>query len=220
MATLTVKNGSGADAGSVDLAPEVFEKEPNLVLIRELYTATMANARQGTHKTKTRGEVRGGGKKPWKQKGTGRARAGSTRSPIWVGGGTIFGPMPRSYREKVNKKKRQAAFRSYFAAKLQDSQDESKKDQFIIIDDISLSDPPKTKDAVAFLNAIGATGKTLIVTKEKNGALVRAARNLEGSSQTPTRIAIASALSIVDLLRCDTLVMTKDALADIQERLK
>lgn len=212
MPTIAVKTQSGGEAGSMELSSAVFEADQKGVLVREVYNAYMANQRQGTHSTKTRGMVRGGGRKPWKQKGTGRARAGSIRSPLWRGGAIIFGPSPRDYREKVNKKKRQGAFRALLSAKFANG-------EVIAIDDIKMGDSPKTKDAVILLQAAGAKGKTLIVTKEPNEGLVLAVRNLGSSKTTPAKAQVVGALSIFDLLTCDTLLITKEALASLQERL-
>ncbi|MBI1292733.1 50S ribosomal protein L4 [bacterium] len=211
MPVVTIKNQQGGDAGTVDLASGVFAAEQNAVLVREVYNAYMQNQRQGTHKTKTRGLVSGGGKKPWKQKHTGRARQGSIRAPQWRHGAIIFGPVPRDYREKINSKKKQGAFRALLSAKLE-------RGEVIVVDAISL-DAPKTKSVVAFRAAVGAKGKTLIVTAEKNENLVRATANLGSSAATPTRVGVVNAVSIFDLLTCDTLVVTKDALNSLQERL-
>jgi len=206
-----VKKQDGGEAGSLDLEPKVFDAEANPVLVREVYNAYMTNQRQGTHSTKTRGMVRGGGKKPWKQKGTGRARAGSSRSPLWRGGSTIFGPQPHPYHEKVNVKKRRGAFRSLLSAKCQD-------DEVVVVDKLEFADG-KTKSVVSFRQSHGLSGKVLIVTKEKDANLLRAAKNLGSSKAHPTRVQIAGSLSIFDLLTCDRLVMTKDAVESLQETL-
>jgi large subunit ribosomal protein L4 len=211
MPVVTIKNQQGGDAGTLELASGVFEAEQNAVLVREVYNAYMQNQRQGTHQTKTRAMVRGGGKKPWKQKHTGRARQGSIRAPQWRHGAIIFGPVPRDYREKINTKKKQGAFRALLSAKLE-------RGEIIIVETISL-DAPKTKSVVAFRDAVGAKGKTLIVTATKNDNLVRGAANLGSSATAPTRVDVVYAVSIFDLLTCDTLVVTKDALTSLQERL-
>lgn len=212
MPQVTIKNLSGADAGSVQLSDAVFAAEKNAVLVRELYNATMANRRQGTHSTKTRGMVRGGGKKPWKQKHTGRARQGSIRAPQWRGGAIIFGPSPRSYREKVNRKKRQGAYRALLTSKLEAG-------ELIVIEGFSFSAAPKTKEAVAVLKAVGAKGKTLVITREKDENLLRAAGNLRSSAETPVQVQIVDAVSIIDLLLANSVVITRDALEALQERL-
>lgn len=213
MAEATLKNQNGGDAGKLALAPEVFEAEPNPVLVREVYNAHRTNQRQGTHSTKTRNTISGGGKKPWKQKGTGRARQGSIRTNIWRGGAVIFGPLPRDYSEKVNRKKRRGAFQSMLSSMYAAG-------EIIIVDKIEISADAKTKEIVALREKIGAKGKVLIVTKDKNEPLVRAAANLEGSSANPTRVEVENAVSITDLLVCDTLVLTREAVAAIEERLK
>ena len=212
MPTVTIKNQSGTDAGSLTLSPAVFAAEKNAVLVREVYNAAMANRRQGTHSTKTRGMVSGGGKKPWKQKHTGRARQGSIRSPQWRGGAIVFGPSPRSYREKVNRKKRQGAYRALLTSKLEAG-------EIIVVDGFSFSATPKTKDAVALLAALGVKGKTLIVTREKDENLLRAAGNLRSSATNPTIVEVVDSVSIIDLLVANTVVITREALEALQERL-
>lgn len=212
MPTLTVKNQQGSDNGSLDLAPQVFEVDPNPVVVREVYNAYRTNQRQGTHSTRNRARIHGGGKKPWRQKGTGRARAGSSRSPLWRGGATIFGPMPKKYHEKVPRKKRQAAYRSLLTAKLQAG-------EIIVVDSIDFSSEPKTRNVVAFRDALGARRKTLIVTAGRNDSLVRATSNLASSKTHPTRVEVVDALSIFDLLVCDSLIIEKKAISLLQERL-
>ncbi len=213
MAKLTVKNQQGADAGDIELRPEVFEAKRHAVLVREVYNAYMANQRQGTHSTKTRAHVRGGGKKPWRQKGTGRARAGSIRSPLWRGGAVIFGPLPRSYREKVNRRKRRGAYRALLSSKLEAG-------EIHILESLDFEANPKTKEVVALLERLGLKGKkTLFVTREKNEPLLRATRNLAGSAEAPARVEIAGALSIFDLLTCEALVLTREAAEALEERL-
>jgi large subunit ribosomal protein L4 len=213
MPALTVKKQDGSEVGNVQLAPAVFEAEKNAVLVREVYNAYRANQRQGTHDTKTRGTVRGGGRKPWKQKGTGRARQGSIRSVQWRGGNVAHGPHPRDYSEKVNKKKRQGAFRALLTSKLEAG-------EIIIVDELDFSASPKTREVVAFRNKLGVQGKVLIVTAKKNDALYRAARNLQGSSKAPTKVQVVEAVSIFDLLVSKTLILTKEALQAFEERLK
>lgn len=212
MPTVQVKNQKGGDAGSLDLAPAVFEAEQNAVLVREVYNAYRTNQRQGNHSTKTRAFVRGGGRKPWKQKGTGRARQGSTRAPQWRHGAIVFGPLPKDYHEKVNRKKRQGAFRAMLSSKLE-------RGELLIVEALDFSAEPKTKAVVAFRESVGAKGKTLIVTNEKNESVVRATSNLASSATTPTRVQVVNAVSVFDLLTCDTLLITEDALAALQERL-
>ncbi len=214
MAKITVKNQQGADTGEIELRPEVFEAHRHAVLVREVYNAHMANQRQGTHATKSRGQVRGGGRKPWKQKGTGRARAGTIRSPLWRGGAVVFGPQPRDYREKVNRNKRRGAFRALLSSKLDAG-------EIHILDSLDLSGSPKTREAVALLERLGIKGKkTLFVTKDKDEPLIRATRNLAGSSEAPARVEVVGAISIFDLLTCEALVLTREAAEALQERLK
>lgn len=212
MPEVTLKKQDGAEAGRFSLEASVFEAEINPVLVREVYNAYMTNQRQGTHSTKTRGFVSGGGKKPWKQKGTGRARQGSIRATQWRGGAIAFGPLPRDYREKVNRKKRQGAFRSVISAM-------HASGSIIFVDDIALS-APKTKEVIALREKLGARGKTLIVTVGANESLARAAANLGSNKTTPTRVSHVDAISIYDLLVCDTLIITREAGQALQERLK
>lgn len=212
MATITVKTQTGADAGSLAVAPAVFEAEQNAVLVREAYNAFRTNQRQGTHSTKTRGFVSGGGRKPWKQKHTGNARQGSIRAPQWRHGAIIFGPLPKKYHEAVPRKKRQGAFRALLSAKLAAG-------EVIVVDALDFGASPKTKSVLALRKAVGAKGRTLIVTKDKNVALVRAAANLGSSTQDPTQVQVLDAATIFDLLVADTLILTKDAFAALQERL-
>lgn len=214
MPTLKTKKQTGAAGADFELSPAVFEAEQNAVLVREVYTAWMTNQRQGTHSTKTRAFVSGGGKKPWKQKHTGRARQGSIRAPQWRGGAIVFGPLPRNYQEKVNKKKRQAAFRAVLSSK-------HTAGEIIVVDalDFQKKSDVKTKVVVETLEKLGAKGKTLVVVKERNEGLSRAAGNLAGSTQTPVKVATVNAISIYDLLVANTLVITADALNDLQERL-
>lgn len=212
MPTLTIKKQGGGDSGKIELAPAVFEVEPNEVLVREVYNSFMTNQRQGTHSTKTRAFVRGGGKKPWKQKGTGRARQGSIRAPQWRGGAVVFGPLPKKYHEKVNRKKSAGAYRSVLSAKLAAG-------EIIAVDSLDFSSKPRTKTVVEALAKLGAKGKTLVVTKEKNEGLSRAAANLAGSEKTPVRVSVVDSVTIFDLLVCETLVITSDALKSLEERL-
>lgn len=199
MTTVNVKTISGGAAGQVVLPATVFEAPENPVVVRETLNAFNTNQRQGTHSTKTRGFVSGGGIKPWKQKHTGRARAGSSRSPLWRHGATVFGPLPKDYREKVNQKKRQLAFRSVFTAR-------AKAGRVIVVDDIAMASP-RTREALAFLKAVGAEGRVLILTKGKNENLHLSTRNVPVVETRPV-----NAISIYDLLMADTVVLTKAAL--------
>ncbi len=212
MPEATLKNLSGKDAGSVSLAQAVFGAEPNAVVVREAYNAYMTNQRQGTHSTKTRHFVSGGGKKPWKQKGTGRARQGSIRATQWRGGATVFGPLPKDYREKVNRKKRQIAFRSLLSSL-------HSRGAIVFVETLEVADGTKTKEIVALRGKLGVTGKVLFVTADVAPNLFRAAKNLQSSATDPTRVEVAGAVSVFDLLTCDTLILSKDALAALEERL-
>jgi large subunit ribosomal protein L4 len=212
MPTLTVKTQQGSESGPFELAAEVFGVELNPVVVREVYNAYRTNQRQGTHATRNRALIHGGGKKPWKQKGTGRARAGSSRSPLWRGGATIFGPMPKKYHEKVNRKKRRSAYRSLLSSKLTAG-------EIIIVDGVDFSSSPKTKEVIAFLDRVGAGRKSLIVTAERNDQLLRAAGNLRSSKARPTKVEVVDSVSIFDLLVCDSLVIEKAAITLLQERL-
>jgi large subunit ribosomal protein L4 len=213
MPTITVKKQTGEESGSLELNSSVFGAEHHAVLVREVYNAYMANQRQGTHSVKTRTTVRGGGAKPWKQKGTGRARQGSIRSPQWRGGAIAHGPSPRDYREKINKKKKSGAYRALLSAKLANN-------EIIVVDTIDFSGEPKTRKVVEFLESLGIAGKTLIVTNEKNDQFLRAVSNLKSSASHPTKAQVVNAVSIFDLLTCETLVIEKAALETLQERLQ
>ena len=155
MTTIEIKDASGKKAGTADLAASVFGIEPNVPVMHQVVRAQRASWRQGTHDTKTRGQVRGGGKKPWRQKGTGRARQGTIRAPQWVGGGTVFGPHTRSYDQKVNKKEIKLAMRSALSGKLADG-------ELYIVKDMDF-EKPCTKDAVALIKALGLEGKRICV---------------------------------------------------------
>ena len=155
MASIEIKDVKGEGVGTAELAPSVFGIEPNIHVMHLVVKAQRASWRQGTHDTRTRGEVRGGGKKPWRQKGTGRARQGTIRAPHWVGGGTVFGPHPRSYDQKVNKKEVKLAMRSALSAKLADG-------ELFIVKDMDF-EKPCTKDAVALIKALGLEGKRICV---------------------------------------------------------
>jgi len=205
MPSVTLKKMDGSDAGSLDLAEAVFGAPRNEVVVREALNGFLANQRQGTHATKTRGLVRGGGKKPWKQKGTGRARAGSIRSPLWKGGGTTFGPQPRDYREKVNRRKRRAALRTVLSARAEEG-------RILAVDAIDLGPEPKTRSVAKFVDGLEADGRVLIVTKGVNELLLRCARNIPHVD-----VVEASSLCFYDVLVADTVILTKDAIEYLQE---
>jgi large subunit ribosomal protein L4 len=207
---VAVYNQKGEQVGDVELNPKVFEVKPNSHLLAEAVRVQLSNSRGGTANTKTRGEVRGGGKKPWKQKGTGRARAGSTRSPIWRHGGITFGPRAnRNWELKINKKAKTAAL-------FMSLSDKVKEHQFIVVDQINL-DQPKTKEFVKFLGDL-KTGvkdfgkKQLLVMPKKDDKLFRGSRNLK----TVTSV-LANSLNILDVITANTMVVLKDSLPVIEK---
>lgn len=201
---LKVLNMSGKEVSQVELNAEVFGIEPNTVAMHEAVKNQLANMRQGTQSTKTRAEVRGGGAKPWKQKGTGRARQGSIRSPQWMKGGIALGPKPRSYSYRINKKFRQLALKSALSAKAQAG-------EIILVDNINL-DAIKTKSFVSFMTAIEATGKSLVVLPEVVTNVVKSADNIPTVKTT-----LSSTLSVYDILNAKNLVLDVKALEKIQE---
>lgn len=203
MPKLDILDVKGAVVGSADLSEAVFGIEPNEPVVHEVVVAQLANKRQGTKGTLTRSEVRGGGRKPWRQKGTGRARAGTSRSPLWRGGGVIFAPKSRDYSKKVNKKVKNLAMRSVFSVKAADG-------ELRILDNLSL-EAPKTKEMVAVLDAIKAP-RALVVTAAKDDVVVKSAANIPGAVATTV-----SELNVYDMLKYDVLVLTKDALEKVEE---
>mgnify|MGYP001217424505 FL=1 len=197
-------NQSGNKVEQLSLSEAVFGIEPNQQVLYDVVNAQRAAMRQGTHDVKNRSEVSGGGRKPWRQKGTGRARQGSTRSPQWRGGGVVFGPTPRSYEVKVNQKVRQLALRSALSAQAQ-------KGQLVIIEDLTL-ETYKTKELQNILNSFNLKGKTLIITKELTDNIIMASRNI------PTvYIEAATHVSVYDILNCKNLVLTKEAVSHFEE---
>jgi large subunit ribosomal protein L4 len=204
---IDVVNQKGEKVDSIELDEKVFNSEIRDNLVQNVVVWQLAKRRAGTASTKTRSEVRGGGKKPWRQKGTGRARAGTNRSPIWTGGGTIFGPKPRSYDFSLNKKARKAALRSVLSAKLKDN-------QLTVVDKIEL-ESPKTKLFLETVKALGLENeKTLFVIPEKDEALHRSSRNLYRVLVLPTE-----GMNVYDLLRFNHLVLLQAAIPTIHERL-
>lgn len=204
MSSVKVVDQTGAAAGEVELAEAVFGVPVNTAVMHQALLRQLANARQGTHDTKTRTEVRGGGRKPWRQKGTGRARQGSTRSPQWTGGGVVFGPTPRSYTQDMPRKQRRLALRSALSAKAADG-------AITVLESFEL-EAPRTKAVVELLTGIEAGAKTLIVLGSHNDGLERSARNL-----SEVRVVLASNLSVRDLLIADTVLMTRDAVDHVVE---
>ena len=205
MPKVTLYNTAGTAAGEIELNDSVFGVEYNEAVIHQAVVRQMANERLGTHATKTRGLVRGGGRKPWKQKGTGRARVGSIRSPLWVGGGTVFGPTPRSHAKDMTRKARQLAVKSALSEKL-------RANELIVVDAINF-DAPKTKEVVKFLAAFNVDGKVLIVdggTASENTVL--SARNIPG-----VKAYAPSGLNIYDIVHYTKLFLTQDAVKKIEE---
>jgi large subunit ribosomal protein L4 len=203
MPKIDILDVKGNVVGDVELSEEVFGIEPNEHVVHEVVVALLANKRQGTRSAKTRSEVRGGGRKPWRQKGTGRARAGTIRSPLWKGGGVIFAPKSRDYSKKVNKKVRALAMKSVFSAKAQDN-------ELRVLNELTMA-APKTKEMVAVLNNIKAE-KALIVLPENNDVVIRSANNIPKVATTTV-----NELNVYDMLKYDVLVMTKEALEKIEE---
>lgn len=204
MATIDIKDVAGKTVKSVELNDAVFGIEPNIHVMHTVVRAYRAGLRQGTANTKTRGEVRGGGKKPWRQKGTGHARQGSTRAPQWTHGGVVFAPKPRSYSYTLNKKVRRLALKSVLSAKAQ-------AENIVVIDEIKM-DEIKTKKFAGFLAAVNADCKALVVTAEVNENVVLSARNLPGVETT-----FANLVNVYDVLNAKKLVLDKAALAKIEE---
>jgi large subunit ribosomal protein L4 len=201
---MPLKDMAGKQVGEIELDDSVFAAPVNRTLMHQALLRQLANARQGTHQTKTRGEVAGGGRKPWRQKGTGRARQGSTRSPNWVGGGTVFGPQMRSYDKQMPRKMRRAALRSALSVK-------AGADQMIIIDDLTM-EAPKTKAMIESLNALGAGEQSvLVILAEKDMAVQRSANNLK-----TVKTLLSGYLNIRDLLGYDLLLFSKDAVDQIE----
>ena len=204
MATIEIKDASGKKAGTAELAASVFGIEPNVPVMHAVVRAQQASWRQGTHNTLTRGQVRGGGKKPWRQKGTGRARQGTIRAPQWSGGGVVFGPHPRSYALRVNKKEVKLAMRSALSAKLADG-------ELHVIDSFTF-EKPRTKDAVAVLKALGLEGRTTVVIADDDVNAYLSFRNLPQVNIIP--VAAANTYELIDN---KALVFTADALKRIDE---
>lgn len=199
MASVPVKDLSGSKKGSVDLDEETFGIEPNVPVMHQVVTAQLAARRAGTHSTKTRSEVRGGGAKPWKQKGTGRARAGSTRSPIWIGGGIAHGPKPRNYAERTNKKMIKLALRSALS-------DRAADDKVVVVDAWDF-EQPSTKQARTALENLGVEGKALVILGREDEMARKSFRNLPDVHLLP-----ADQLNAYDVLVSDYVVFAKDLL--------
>lgn len=203
MANVKVFNMSGSEVGSIELNDSIFAVEVNTHVMHQAVVQYLANKRQGTQSALTRSEVRGGGRKPWRQKGTGRARQGSTRSPQWTGGGVVFAPKPRDYSFKLNKKVKRLALKSALTTKVNDG-------KFVVVDEITLPEM-KTKEMVKVLNNLNVN-KSLVVLEDSNEKAVVAARNI------PTvKTASVSTINVYDILKYDSMVVTKAAVEKIEE---
>ena len=194
-------NKEGQQVGDIQLNEQVFGVEVNKYALHQVVVSQLANKRQGTQSAKTRSEVRGGGIKPWRQKGTGRARQGSIRAPQWIKGGVVFAPKPRDYRMSIPKSMRKVAMTSALTSKVAD---------MVVLEDLTF-EAPKTKEAVKMLNAFEAK-KTLIITAEVNENVYKSARNIEGVTVMPV-----NNINVYDLLNCKTLMITKEAVNKIEE---
>ena len=203
MATVSVVNTEGKEVETLELSDKIFGVEINENIVHKAVVAHLAAMRQGTQSALTRSEVRGGGRKPWRQKGTGHARQGSIRAPQWTGGGVVFAPKPRDYSQKINRKEKQLALFSALTAKVNDN-------KFIVVDDLSM-DAPKTKAFVQILENLKAN-KALVVTEGAIENVILSARNIPGVD-TEDRVAI----NVYDILKHDTVVITKDAVKAIEE---
>jgi len=203
-ATATVYDRDGKESGQVDLPEAVFSVPVNAAVLHQAVRRQLANDRQGTHDTKTRGEVSGGGKKPWKQKGTGHARQGSTRAPQWRHGGTVFGPHPHTYEQKMPRKQRRLALRSALSVKSQD-------DAVRVVEEIAL-EAPKTRVIADLFDQLGAGARTLFVIPEHDLMLEKSTRNLAG-----VKTILAQNLNPTDVLTADTIIFTRSALTQVEE---
>jgi len=198
-----VRNMAGETVDEIDLRDDVFGVEPNVAVMHQAVVRQQSNARVGAHDTKTRGEVSGGGVKPWRQKGTGRARHGSIRSPLWTGGGITFGPHPRSYKQKMNRKMRRLALRSALSVK-------AHEERIVVVDTLSL-DVPKTKEMVALLDRLSVGLPVLVLLPEANASIERSARNL-----AEVKTLRVNCLNVRDLLNHEYVLMPRDAVAQIE----
>ena len=204
MPIANVVNMEGAKVGEIELAESIFGIEPNPVVVHEVVKNHLANCRQGTQSSLTRGEVSGGGIKPWRQKGTGRARQGSTRSPQWTHGGVVFAPKPRSYNYTINKKVKRLALKSVLS-------DKALNGAVVVVDGLEMAEP-KTSTFAGFLSTTGVAGKAVVITEGVKANVVKSARNIPGVITTP-----ATTLSVYDIINAKNLVIDKAALAVIEE---
>ena len=203
MANVKVFNMSGSEVGSIELNDSIFAVEVNTHVMHQAVVQYLANKRQGTQSALTRAEVRGGGRKPWRQKGTGRARQGSTRSPQWTGGGVVFAPVPRDYTIKLNKKEKRAALKSALTSRVQEN-------KFIVVDELKL-DEIKTKKFQNVLNNL-KVNKALVVVDENSDNVVKSAKNIQS-----VKTAYVNTINVYDILKYNTVVATKAAVANIEE---
>lgn len=204
MAKVTMLNMAGAEAGSIELSDAIFGIEPNQFAVHTVVKNYLANQRQGTQSAKTRAEVRGGGRKPFRQKGTGRHRQGSSTDPSQVGGGIVFAPKPRDYRYTVPKKVRRLAMKSALSSKVQEK-------EIIVLDKLSF-EAPKTKEMIKVLANVKAAKKALIVTAEKDENVMRSAANIPGVATT-----MVSQMNVYEIVNHDSFIVTKDAIQKIEE---
>jgi len=204
MPKVSVYNIEGKKVSDIDLKEEIFGIEPNEAVIHSVLVNFLANQRQGTQSTKTRSEVSGGGRKPWRQKGTGRARQGSIRAPQWIKGGIALGPKPRSYKYTVNKKERRLAVKSMLSMKVLEQ-------SLVVVDKLAFEEI-KTKNMVSALNNLKVTGKTLVMLAEKDEKVQKSARNIEGVKTT-----LVNTINVYDLLKYNNLVVTLDTVKKLEE---
>ena len=204
MPKVDVYNMQGKKVSDVELNEAVFGIEPNEAIVHSVLVNYLANQRQGTQSTKTRAEVRGGGRKPWRQKGTGRARQGSIRAPQWIKGGIALGPKPRSYSYRINKKERQLAIKSLLSAKVLDN-------ELTVVDKLEVKEP-KTNVMVKALTSLNVEGKTLIILAEKNENVLLSSRNIEG-----VKTIELNTINVFDLLNCNKLVLSLDTVKKLEE---
>ena len=204
MPKVSVYNVEGKKVSDIDLKEEIFGIEPNEAVIHSVLVNYQANQRQGIQSTKTRSEVSGGGRKPWRQKGTGRARQGSIRAPQWIKGGIALGPKPRSYKYTVNKKERRLAVKSMLSMKVLE-------ESLVVVDKLAF-DEIKTKNMVSALNNLKVTGKTLVMLPEKDEKVQKSARNIEGVKTT-----LVNTINVYDLLKYNNLVVTLDTVKKLEE---
>ena len=204
MPKVAVYNTSGSQVGEIELSDAVFGIEPNIHVLHSAVVLQQASLRRGTHKTKGRSEVSGGGRKPWRQKGPGRARQGSIRAPQWKGGGTVFGPQPRSYAIKLPRKVRRLAIKSALSSKVRDS-------DIIVLDELRMA-APKTKEFAKILNNLKVERKALVVSAEFDDNVALSARNIPG-----VKFITATGINVLDLLNHDKLIITKEAVAKVEE---